>query len=47
MTPLVIENGPSVTFLRRKMTGVDFRWGSLFVGTPASTNDQPKVTFVK
>ena len=35
MTPLVVENEPPVTFLRRKMTGVDFRWGSLFVVTPA------------
>ena len=35
MTPLVVENEPPVPFLRRKMTGVDFRWGSLFVVTPA------------
>ena len=35
MTPLVVENEPPVTFPRRKMTGVDFRWGSLFVVTPA------------
>ena len=33
MTPLVVENGPAVTSLRRKTTGVDFRWESIFVVT--------------
>ena len=42
MTPLVIENGPSVTFLRRKMTGGRFSMGVVirrYTGT--STHVEP------
>ena len=39
MTPLVVENEPPVTFLRRKMTGGRFSMGVVirrYTGTPSS-----------
>ena len=41
MTPLVVENKPPVTFLRRKMTGGRFSMGVVirrYTGIPLAAN---------